>query len=289
MKKIMMIGAHPDDCDICCGGLALKYVQLGYKVKFLSLDNGCGGHQTMKPEEIAARRRKEVQEVAKMAGIEYDVWDDSADCELTASLEYRKRLVRDIRKFSPDLVITHRPNDYHVDHRNTSILVQDASYLLIVPNFCPDVPAMEKMPVIMYFYDHFQNPPFEADVNVDIDDVIEQKYQLLNCHVSQFYEWLPYTEGSFHTVPEDPAERFEWLHCPRVPRDGKPLDESVLRIPWTNEVCECAEAVETVKYRDLLVKRYGEKGRNTLFSEAFALCEYGTPLTEETEKIFFPF
>ena len=289
MKKIMMIGAHPDDCDFRCGGIALKYAKMGYRVKFLATVNGSGGHHEMTPEETAERRYKETQRVAELAGIEYDVWQDSDDCELMPTLENRRRLVKDIRRFDPDMIICSRPNDYHADHRAISQLVQDASYLLIVPHFCPEVPAMKKTPVIMHFYDHFQNPPFRADVIVDIDDVIEEKFRLLDCHVSQVYEWLPYTKGTLDNVPKDPAERFEWLHCPRIPRDGKPLDESILYTNLIGSQCEYREAVATVKYRDLLIKRYGEQGRTTIFSEAFAISEYGAPLTAEREKELFPF
>ena len=75
MKQIraMFIGAHPDDCDIRCGGLALKYARAGHKVKFLSLCNGNGGHQTLSPDALAKRRRGESLAVASFAGLEYDV------------------------------------------------------------------------------------------------------------------------------------------------------------------------------------------------------------------------
>ena len=158
MKEIraMMIGAHPDDCDFRCGGLALKYARAGHKVKFLAMCNGNGGHHILSPDEISARRRQESLAVAEFAGIEYEVWMDSPDCNLYADLETRARLVREIRAFNPDIIFCSRPNDYHADHRNASILVQDASYLLIVPHYCPDTPAMKHTPTILYFYDHFQ-------------------------------------------------------------------------------------------------------------------------------------
>lgn len=279
--KVMMIGAHPDDCDFLCGGLALKYSRAGHKVKFLSMCNGDGGHHVLSPEEIRIRRRKESLAVAKFAGIEYDVWDDSHDCELIADLDSRARLVRDIRRFAPDIIFCHRPNDYHADHRNSSILVQDASYLLIVPHYCPDVPAMKKMPVIMYFIDYFQNPPFKGDVPVSIDDVIEDKFKLLALHESQVYEWLPYTQGILDTVPESAEERFEWLHQPRIPRDGTPIDEKILFSPISGHQNEYRYAKPAVLYRDKLIERYGEKGKNVLFAEVFGLCEYGSPLNDE--------
>ena len=141
----------------------------------------------------------------------------------------------------------------------------------------------------MYFYDHFNNPPFKADVIVDIDDVIEDKFKIMDCHESQMYEWLPYTKGTLESVPKDKDERFEWLHQPRIPRDGKPLDESILYKNLIGSQCEYREAVATVKFRDLLIKRYGEQGKTTIFSEAFAVSEYGEPLTAEKEKELFPF
>ncbi len=283
MKQIraMMIGAHPDDCDFRCGGLALKYANAGHKVKFLAMCNGCGGHHVLSPEETARRRRGESLAVAEFAHIEYDVWEDSPDCELYSDLSTRARLVREIRRFAPDIIFCSRPNDYHADHRHASILVQDASYLLTVPHYCPDVSAMRKMPVILYFYDHFQNPPFHADVAVSIDDVIDDKFKMLSLHESQMFEWLPYTKGTLEQVPATPEARLSWLHEPRVPRDGTPIDEALLSKNLIGAQSEYREAKPAVLHRDKLVERYGEKGNQTLFAEVFEICEYGSPYSDE--------
>ena len=285
--KVLMIGAHPDDCDICAGGLALKYAKAGHEVKFLSICNGCGGHHEMSPKDVAERRHGETQAVAALAGIEYDVWD-MPDCEVMADLETRKRLITYIRKFNPDIIFSHRTNDYHADHRNAAMLVQDASYLLTVPNLCPEEPAMRFMPVIMYFRDHFKNPPFVPDIVISIDDVIDDKYRLWNCHVSQFYEWLPYTYGLENEVPENEGERLEWLHQPRVPRE-KPLSYAALESLGTKPHGEAAEAKYAAMYRPLLVKRYGKEGKKTIFAEAYETSEYGTQLNAENTKELFPF
>lgn len=283
MKQIraMMIGAHPDDCDFRCGGLALKYAREGHKVKFLAMCNGEGGHHEMSPKEISERRRGESKAVAEFAGIEYDVWMDVPDCNLYADLETRKRLVREIRKFNPDIIFCSRPNDYHADHRNASILVQDASYLLIVPNYCPDVPAMKKTPTILYFYDHFQNPPFQADIAVSIDDVIDDKFKILALHESQVFEWLPYTKGTLDSVPESPEERLAWLHEPRIPRDGTPIDEEMINKNLIGSQSEYREAKPAVVHRDKLIERYGEDGKKVLFAEVFGISEYGAPMNDE--------
>lgn len=290
MKKslnVLMIGAHPDDNDFRCGGTAVKYIQHGHRVRSLSVCDGSGGHQSMSPEEIRVRRRKEADAVAAVSGIEYDIWD-IPDCEVMASLENRKRLVRYIREFQPDIIFTHRTNDYHADHRNVALLVQDASYLLIVPNFCPEVPALRKTPVIMYFYDSFQEPPFRPDVIIPTDDVIDKKYELIHCYTSQVYEWLPFTQGVLEQVPKDEAERKAWLRKPLVPRN-RLLSEADLNIFKPSNNSEYREATPAVKYREKIVEQYGEQARNTLFAEAFQVSEYGMALTDENKKRFFPF
>ena len=285
--KVLMIGAHLDDNDFCGGGTALKYLERGHRVRFLSMCNGCGGHHVLSAEEIAKRRYAEAQAVAELTGIEYDVWDVN-DCELMADLETRKRLVGYIRDYAPDIIFTHRTNDYHADHRNAALLVQDASYLLIVPNFCPEAPAMKKMPVIMYFRDRFQNPPFHPNMAVDIGDVMDRKYDMYDCHVSQVYEWLPFTHGDLEDVPADPKERLEWLRSPRVPRDR------VLSVEELTSVKKIAhheyyEATFASRYRDCLIERYGEAGKSMIFAEVFESSAYGSPLTAKNRDVLFPF
>lgn len=281
--NILMIGAHPDDCDLRCSGLAKKYVNDGHRVKFLAMCDGSGGHQTLNRNEIAARRWGETREAAKSLGIEYDVWN-IADCEIVNDLPTRARLVNYIRSFNPDVVFCHRTNDYHPDHRNSGLLVQDASYLLIVPNYCPETPAMKKMPVIMFFYDSFKTPPFVPDVVIDTDEVVEDKFRMIDKHVSQVYEWLPYTDGKLEEVPADPAARYEWLHGDKVTMET--TDEEVLKLKGYSRRFALAAAL----YRDKLIERYGaEKGSKIRFAEAYAVSEYGTQLTPELEKKLFPY
>ena len=280
--KILMIGAHQDDNEFRCGALAHKYVKLGHEVKFLSMCNGNGGHHIMTPAETSARRYGESQAVAKLLGITYDVWDVD-DCTLMADLDTRMRLIRYIREFSPDIVIAHRPNDYHADHRASGQLVQDASYLLIVPHTCPDVPAMKHMPVILYNEDHFKNPEFHADIVIDIDDEIDTKMQIANLNVSQVYEWLPFTEDEI--VPEGDAERFEWLCGMDIEKFIS--DEEVMKLPRGYAV---RYAKTAARFRKELIEKYGqERGSKVRFAEAFEICEYGTPMTEEQKKELFPF
>lgn len=280
--KILMIGAHQDDNEFQCGGLAHKYVKMGYEVRFLSLCNGCGGHHIMTAEETVTRRAKESAAVAELLGVTYDVWDID-DCNLVADLATRKRLICYIREFSPNLIITHRPNDYHADHRAAGQLVLDASYLLTVPHECPEVPAMRFMPVIMYDEDSFKNPEFCPDIVIDMDEEIDTKLAIANLNVSQVYEWLPYTHGE--EVPEGEEERFAFLKGMEITEHT--TDEEVMAAPRGYSV---RFAKIAARFRQQLIERYGqEKGRKIRYAEAFELCDYGSPLTEELNKALFPF
>lgn len=267
----MVIGAHPDDPDINAGGIACKYAARGHDVRFVSLTNGEAGHHEMSGQDLVDRRRAEAAAAADEIGIDYVVLD-TPDAQLQPTLENRNTLIRMIREYDPALVLTHRPNDYHPDHRYASQLVQDAAYLLTVPNVCPDTPALRKDPVIAYLHDEFQKPtPFEPDAVVAVDDVVDQKFDMLDCHESQVYEWLPYNKGVLDAVPDDEPERRDWLE--------------------TGELATVA-AMERVadRFRDRLVERYGaEVGRHIRYAEAFEGCEYGTPLDEEGVEELFPF
>lgn len=281
--KILAIGAHQDDNEFCVGGMAKKWTQRGHEVRFLSMCNGDGGHHILTPEETTATRAKESAEVAKYLGIRYDVWSDVHDCTLVADLPTRERLIRYIREFSPDLIICHRTNDYHADHRASGLLVQDASYILTVPHTCPDVPAMRYMPVIAFYEDRFKNPPFVPTFVCDIDDAVDAKLHIAHLNKCQVYEWLPYTYGE--TVPEGEEERFEWLKGKEITADTS--DEEVLKGGRGYMVKYARTAA---LYRDKLIEQYGEeRGSKIRFAEAFEISEYGEQPSEELIKELFGF
>ena len=264
--RVIAFGAHPDDCDLGAGGLAAKYAALGDKVKFVSLTNGDAGHQAQQGEELAKRRRAEAQEAARRIGIEYEVLDNH-DGKLLPTLEVREQVIREIRQWKADIVIAPRPNDYHPDHRYTGVLVQDASYMVIVPSLVADTPALARNPVFPYYSDRFTRPqPFRADIVVSIDDVFEKKINMLDAHVSQFYEWLPWTTGQLEQVPKDPSERKQWL-------SSTPMATRKLQPEW----------------REALQKRYGAQAAHIQYAEAFEITEYGRQPSEEEIRRLFPF
>jgi LmbE family N-acetylglucosaminyl deacetylase len=263
--RIIAFGAHPDDCDIRASGTAALWAKMGYAVKFVSVTNGDVGHQTMHGAELAKRRMAEAKESARRLGIEYEVLNNH-DGELLPNLEVRLQVIREIRKWNADVVIGPRPNDYHPDHRYTGVLMQDAAYMVVVPNVAPETPALRKNPVFLYYQDNFQRPnPFRPDIAVDIDDVFDQKIDALDSHVSQFYEWLPWVDGKLAEVPTDKVARKEWLKTGFVAR------------PATPDV------------RAALVKWYGaEKGNAAKHAEAFEICEYGAQPNAARLKQIFP-
>jgi len=282
--KILFIGAHADDIEVLAGGLAKKYLNGGHQVRFLVLTDGRGGHHQMEPEALKNRRWEETQAVAALLGIQYDVWS-VADGELVADLENRKKLTAYLREYAPDVVFCHQPNEYHPDHRAAGLLLQDVSYLLIVPNFCSETPAMTHTPVMLYYADTRRNVENFPDVVIDIDDVITDKYRMLDCHESQMYEWLPYTYGTLQDVPEEKSKRLAWLKGDTV--DSNTPDEDILNgvVKGYNQRFSQPAA----KYRRLLQQRYGAHGEKIVFAEVFSGCPFGAPLTEEVKKKLFPF
>lgn len=266
--RVLVFGAHPDDCDFKAGGVGALYARMGHEVLFISVTNGDAGHHEMGGARLAQRRQEEARAAGAALGVRYELLDNH-DGELLPTLENRRQIIAVIRDFQPDLIMTPRPNDYHPDHRYTSQLVQDAAYMVTVPNVVAAHEHLRTNPVIVYVSDHFQKPyPFTPDVVVSIDEVIEQKIDALHAHTSQMYEWLPYNGGYLEEVPADVSQRRAWL---RERLDGR-----------MRSVAD--------QYRDKLIELYGEeRGRQVKYAEAFEGCEYGSPLTEQNRARLFPF
>jgi len=263
--RVIAFGAHPDDCDIRSAGTAALWAAGGHAVKFVSVANGDVGHHLIHGTALAQRRLAEAKESARRLGIEYEVLNNH-DGELLPTLDVRKEIIRQIRRWNADIVLAPRPNDYHPDHRYTGVLVQDAAYMVVVPHLVPEAPAIHKNPVFLYYEDGFQRPnPFRPDIVVAIDDVIDKKIAALDSHVSQFYEWLPWVAGTLPEVPKDPAERKAWLKRTRTREIG------------------------SGPFRASLVKWYGAaKGNAVKYHEAFEICEYGMQPNEAGIRQLFP-
>ena len=266
--NIVCVGAHPDDAEVFAGATCLKWARLGHQVLMVSLTNGDAGHFSLSGGALAKRREAEAHASARRAGVQSLVLDNH-DGELAPTLELRKRVVTILREFQADIVLSHRPYDYHPDHRYTSIVVQDAAFMVTVPNFCPHVPALSNNPVFVYMMDRFTRPvPIRPDIAVAIDDVMEAKWNLLDAMESQFYEWLPWLDGKLDQVPQDPLQRPKWLGA-----------------QW-KFMFEAA----AISGRAALNARYGKAAANHVRNaELFEICEYGRQLSEDEIRQLFPF
>lgn len=262
--KIMSIGAHPDDPDLSIAGTIAKLAERGHIIKCLSVTNGNAGHYAQSGEELANRRYEETQASARVLGVTYDVMNND-DGRLMPTLENREDLMREIRKFNPDVVLTNRTNDYHADHRATATLVQDCSFLLAVPNVCPDTPAMDKAPVILFWADGFLDPsPFRPDIVVPTDAYQKKRTETMLCHVSQTLEWLPWIDG-IKDFPSWPLEK---------------------RREYAIQFWSKPKHISDAVYR-VLCDYYGaDYARDVHYYESFQRSEYGTPMTDEIRDIF---
>lgn len=266
--RIIAFGAHPDDCEIKSAGVAAKWAAQGHKVKCVSMTNGDIGHFSQAGGPLALRRKAEVEACAERLGIETEVLDIH-DGELMPTLENRKKVARLIRDWQADVVLMHRPYDYHADHRYTGILVQDAAVLVTAPFFTPFTPPLERNPIFLYYSDGFQKPyPFEPTLVVGIDDVADEKWACLAAMPSQFADADSWQARYRKDVPEDPEARQRYIADLLKQRSANVADE----------------------YRDRLLELYGEeRGRSIQYAEAFELCEYGSQPSMEELKQLFPF
>lgn len=265
--RIICFGAHPDDCEIQAGGSGALWAARGHKVKFVSVSNGDIGHWREAGGPLAQRRKTEAEKADAILGVTGEILDIH-DGEVLPTLENRRTVVRLIREWQADIVIAHRPNDYHPDHRYTGVLVQDAAYMVTVPFFCPDVPPLKRNPAFFYFPDGFQKPnPFAADVVVDIDPVLEKKLDALLVMDSQFYEGG--ANGAADLMPADPQQQQQ--------------RRQEIRNSFARRNQNLAS-----RWREKLTEFYGaEAATKVRHAEAFELCEYGRrPSGDELKRLF---
>ncbi len=265
--RVIVFGAHPDDCEIRAGGSAMNWTRSHGRVKFVSMTNGDIGHWKMSGGQLAKRRKVEIERAAEVLGVDSTILDIH-DGELMPTLENRRAVTRLIRNWKADIVITHRTNDYHPDHRYTGVLVQDSAYMVTVPFFCPDTPHLTKNPIFLHCYDRFKQPaPFKPDVVVSIDDVIDKKISALCLMESQFVERG--CGGSDALTPKNAQE--------------KEAAQERVRKAFRHRSSRIAE-----DFRDKLIELYGEeKGKRIKYAEAFQVCEYGRqPSQKELKRLF---
>jgi N-acetylglucosamine malate deacetylase 1 len=265
--RIIAFGAHPDDAELKAAGVAARWAAQGHKVKFVAMTNGDVGHFAQAGGPLARRRKAEVAECARILGIENQVLDIH-DGELTPSLENRKTVARLIRDWQADIVLGHRPYDYHPDHRYTGVLLDDSAVVVVAPFFTPDTPPTPRNPVYMYYSDNFQKPyPFDPAIVAGFDDVADKKWQCIAAMPSQFGDADSWQARTLANVPAGDRERQAWL-IEQVKTRGVDVAN---------------------KYRERLVALYGaEQGQRIKYAEAFELSQYGRQVKIDELKQMFP-
>jgi N-acetylglucosamine malate deacetylase 1 len=264
--KLLVLGAHPDDAEYHAGGLAASYVARGHSVKLISVTDGGSGHYRSSTSDLILIRRQEARRAGQVLGVQYETWD-FPDGHLQPTLEVRAQIIAEIRRYQPDLVVTHRPCDYHPDHRAVGQAVQDASYMVTVPLVLPQFPYLRRDPVVAYMCDLFTKPyPFQPDIVLDITPHLPTITRMLACHHSQFFEFLPFNQRLEATMPPDESARQDWL------------------TDWYQNLI----APRAERFREALVARYGEAGRQMRYIEAYEISEYAARLTDQERERFFP-
>ena len=268
VPRLLCIGAHPDDCELQTSGLTALWTGNGGAARFLSMTDGSAGHQEDAGAKLAGLRRAEARAGAAAVGADSLIFDN-LDGSLMPSLENRHKVIRAVREFQPDVIVTHRTNDYHPDHRYTGVLVQDACYMIMVPNVLPTVTVPDRAPVVIFMPDKFTKPyPLQPDLVFDIDAVFDKKLDSITSHVSQMHEWLPWIERYEDEVPADEEQRRSFVRAR----------------------AERAPAAQADRFRAALVAKYGaDRGSKVGHAEAYEVSEYGAPLSEELSRSFFPY
>jgi N-acetylglucosamine malate deacetylase 1 len=267
--RVIAFGAHPDDCELQLGGVGAMWAAKGHHVKLVSVTNGDIGHWRVAGGPLAMRRKHEAEQASKILGTTVEVLDNH-DGELLPTLENRRAIIRLIRQWKADVVLSPRPNDYHPDHRYTAILVQDAAYMVTVPFICPETPPLTNNPVFMYYTDRFQKPnPSKPEIAISIDSVIDKKLDALAVMESQFLEGG--ANGNDRLIPKTPEQRTKRVAEVRAGHAAR-----------NTGIAD--------RFRNLLKEWYGEEaGMKVRHAEAFEICEYGKQPDKAELKRLFPF
>ncbi len=186
--KVLAIGCHPDDLEIGCGGTLARYADEGHEVYMCHVANGDKGHAIIKPDELREIRKKEAIEATNELGAIKVFSIDVPDLLVKATNEkVVLKVIEVIRKVKPDLIITHDPDDYMEDHRQTSQIVFDASFSVSVPHYETQSKATGVVP--LYYMDTLAGMNFQPEEYVDITKYIEKKLTALDKHESQI-KWM---------------------------------------------------------------------------------------------------
>jgi len=199
-ESAMVIMAHPDDIEFSCAGTMARWARAGTRISYVLCTSGEVGiaDPGMTKARAAEIREAEQREAARIAGAEEVIFLREPDGMLEATIDLRRRLVREIRRFRPEVVITSDPTivwageDYinHPDHRAAATAALDAVFPAAgQPNLFEELEAEG-------LYAHKPRKVYVtewsgSDLYVDISDTIDVKVNALRAHKSQMKDWDP--------------------------------------------------------------------------------------------------
>lgn len=195
VKRVLVIMAHPDDPDFSCGGTAMQMARQGIEVTYMILTNGDKGNHNpeITREQLIEMRKREQRAAAAAEGVQHVLFMGEEDGFLQPNRDLRKRVVREIRRIRPELIICPSPERYlvrngyinHPDHRNAALVALEAIFPAADNMmFFPDLMDEGYMPhkIQQLYITGDANPTLE----IDISDDAEAKIKAVLNHKSQF-------------------------------------------------------------------------------------------------------
>lgn len=181
---ILAFAAHPDDVELSASGTLLKYIAAGKKVGIIDLTRGELGSRG-----TATTRTLEAENAGKLMGLSVRDNLDLADGFFDDSFDTKMRIIQQIRKYQPDIVLANAMSDRHPDHGRAGKIVADASFLaglVKIQSAEDDIPQAPFRPQLLlhYIQDHYLKP----DIVIDVSDFMEQKIEVIKAFSSQFYD-----------------------------------------------------------------------------------------------------
>jgi len=195
-KRVLAIGAHPDDVEFMCSGILFLLAQKGYEISICAVSNGDCGSMTETQENITRIRREEALEAAQLLNAAFYPLGE-LDLRIFFNDSTLMKITECIRKDAPLIVFTHAHEDYMADHEITSRLVRAACFAAPIPNyFTHSVLHEPRTPAIpyLYYWSPLEGKNIYGDfvdqrIYVDITGAIDFKTRMLACHKSQ-RDWL---------------------------------------------------------------------------------------------------
>jgi LmbE family N-acetylglucosaminyl deacetylase len=195
-KRVLAVGAHPDDVEIFCAGTLLLLQEQDYELHIATLTLGDCGSKALSPEEVREVRRREAESACRKASAVYRHLGFN-DFSIYNTDDSNRRVAALVREVDPAIVFTHSPQDYLADHETTSLLVRNACFTAAAPNYetppCAQRSAASGIPHLYYAQPMEGIDLFGREVTpqfyVDVSTVFERKFEMLACHESQ-RKWL---------------------------------------------------------------------------------------------------